>query len=525
MGDSQDDSSAPKPGDGGARGEAEGGSLAPRAIPARRAEPEDAEATSDGAPPSSAFDGEDFLFHLYRGSELLQDNRLQEAREELTTALSMQPRDVEGQGLLGVVYFRLGMYPRAIEIYEELVRARPTEVTPRINLALCYLKTGQSLQARNVLEEVIRLVPDHGRAWGYLGLVFERLGDFAKAQVAFERAKQPHLARRMERLLAARDEPERESVPPDRAEIQRAAQDAAEEVETEAVPGPFSIAHDDSKPAASRSGRWRAIELGQEPLPPAGRPMSPQPSLRSTGSIDEKSEVLSEDAPAPVSERAPLAPGAAGAGPRDLSALTSAARFPFSQVGLRRFGDNAVLARIEVSVGVRAEALRALVPGGSGFKTVTLCRRSRGRELDEPLGGLGSPIVSLEGAGELVLAGRDGRLAHLTRLGEQFLYVREERLLAFLDVSYENGRFAVGEGRVVPMVQLSGAGDVAFESVGPISALEVVVEQPVIARAEHVIGWSGRLLPRPLEADQAPGGVRGLVAFSGDGAVLLDGQL
>src|SRR5690606_12265046 len=56
-------------------------------------------------PPSSRFDNEEFLFHLYRGSELLQDNCVGEAKEELERALSLQPRDAEGQALLGVVYF------------------------------------------------------------------------------------------------------------------------------------------------------------------------------------------------------------------------------------------------------------------------------------------------------------------------------------------------------------------------------------------------------------------------------------
>src|SRR5688572_29198339 len=59
------------------------------------------------APVPSAFEGEDFLYHLFRGSELLQDNCISEAKEELERALRMQPRDIEGQGLLGVVYFRL----------------------------------------------------------------------------------------------------------------------------------------------------------------------------------------------------------------------------------------------------------------------------------------------------------------------------------------------------------------------------------------------------------------------------------
>ena len=151
-------------------------------------------------PPSARFQGEDFLFHLYRGSELLQDNCVAEAKEELERALRMQPLDIEGQGLLGVVYFRLGLYPRAIEIYREIIKACPDEITPKLNLSLCYLKTGQPGEARDLLSDVIHKVPDHRRAWGYLGLSFERLGEYARAQEAFEKAGQPTLARRMQDL-------------------------------------------------------------------------------------------------------------------------------------------------------------------------------------------------------------------------------------------------------------------------------------------------------------------------------------
>src|SRR5690606_2308727 len=92
------------------------------AAPAGEPRPEPAELDEEalsqveGSPESDA-GGEEFLFHLYRGSELLQDNCISEAKEELERALAMQPQDVEGQGLLGIVYFRLGLYPRAIKIY------------------------------------------------------------------------------------------------------------------------------------------------------------------------------------------------------------------------------------------------------------------------------------------------------------------------------------------------------------------------------------------------------------------------
>ncbi|MET0792835.1 MAG: tetratricopeptide repeat protein, partial [Polyangiaceae bacterium] len=185
------------------------------------------------APPSSKFDGEDFLFHLYRGSELLQDNCVAEAKEELELALRVQPQDVEGQGLLGVVYFRLGLYPRAIEIYQEIIRARPEEISPRVNLALSFLKTGQSQLARDALEEVTARVPDHVRAWGYLGLAHERLGDIDKASAAFERAGQPHLVRRMQQLLDQQTAIRDSEHPPERAEVRAAAADAVQELETD----------------------------------------------------------------------------------------------------------------------------------------------------------------------------------------------------------------------------------------------------------------------------------------------------
>src|SRR5580658_8342421 len=146
---------------------------------------------------------EDFLFHLYRGSELLQDNRVLEAKEELEQALTLQPRDPKGQDLLAVVYFRIGHYPRAIQIYEQLKRDNPRDPSLKLNLALCYLKTGQAQAARTELEDVVRLHPTHKRAWGYLGLAHERLGDLLKAVSAFERAGHAQMARRVNEKIAA----------------------------------------------------------------------------------------------------------------------------------------------------------------------------------------------------------------------------------------------------------------------------------------------------------------------------------
>ncbi len=171
--------------------------------------------------------GEDFLFHLYRGSELLQDNRVHDAKAELEQALSLQPSDPKGQDLLGIVYFRLGLYPRAIAIYEQLIKLHPDALEPRINLALSYLKTGQPAQARFELEKVVEQSPGHSRAWGYLGLAFQRLGDYERASYAFQAGGHDGMARRLIDMaatggaLSINPEPPSPTPAPVRAQLRR----------------------------------------------------------------------------------------------------------------------------------------------------------------------------------------------------------------------------------------------------------------------------------------------------------------
>ena len=241
---------------------------------------------------------EDFLFHLYRGSELLQDNRVHEAKEELERALHLQPRDSKGQDLLGVVYFRLGLYPRAIHIYEQLRRKNTNDTALLLNLALCYLKTGQPQLARRELEQLLALNPTHARAWGYLGLACERMGDFTQAERAFVQGGHQQMAKR----IAAR----REGAPPvgvatadpqPTQEVRDVAGAAYQELDA----GELSFAL--AEPSNERSSdsvahSWRPIELGQvrpgdharrsPSEPPAPRkpdtrdgppPMAPMPSM------------------------------------------------------------------------------------------------------------------------------------------------------------------------------------------------------------------------------------------------------
>jgi uncharacterized protein (AIM24 family)/DNA-binding SARP family transcriptional activator len=220
---------------------------------------------------------EDFLFHLYRGSELLQDNRAHEAKEELERALHLQPHDAKGQDLLAVVYFRLGLYPRAISIYEQLRRTSPRDPALLLNLALCYLKTGQAGLARRDLEQLLAVNPSHARAWGYLGLACERLGALSDAQKAFEQGGHGQMARRMADRRASQAPPammQQEEMSPSR-EVRDVVAAAYEELDAGELSFALAEPVSDSHSRDNSPDSWRPIELGQmQRTRPDGSPHS-----------------------------------------------------------------------------------------------------------------------------------------------------------------------------------------------------------------------------------------------------------
>jgi uncharacterized protein (AIM24 family)/DNA-binding SARP family transcriptional activator len=240
--------------------------------PSRRLTPSTGFAPQSEAANDAA--NEDFLFHLYRGSELLQDNRAHEAKEELERALDLQPHDAKGQDLLAVVYFRLGLYPRAISIYEQLRRTSPRDTALLLNLALCYLKTGQAALARRDLEQLLAVNPTHARAWGYLGLACERLGALSDAQRAFEQGGHGQMARRMADRRASQSPPAtafaNESTPS--REVRDVIAAAYEELDAGELS--FALAEPASDSRDNSPDNWRPIELGQVPRTPTDRPFS-----------------------------------------------------------------------------------------------------------------------------------------------------------------------------------------------------------------------------------------------------------
>lgn len=477
-------------------------------------------------PPSSRsrdVAGEDFLFHLYRGSELLQDNRVHDAKAELEQALSLQPSDPKGQDLLGIVYFRLGLYPRAISIYEQLIRTHPEAIEPRINLALSYLKTGQPAQARAELEKVVDQSPGHSRAWGYLGLAFQRLGDVERASYAFAAGGHDGMARRLVEMAIPGGGA---SLLPESLSPGEGRRDSNPDVDSLRPTIPFTEA------AAEISGLLRPSDLmgtfrpSDGFPPPSGSPLRPSqaPASPPTGALFPSLAPYSLS-PSSIDIEGPLSLHPKTSAPRRLVDLGRDLLFVFPRdVPIALHSSGVVLVRTGTGFVTRLEAVMAMAHSGGHTSTVQK-RRARGRQIDEPLGGPRAPLIEIAGKGELVLGPTAGQRLHPIALDEETFYLREDALVGFeLGVSYENGRLPLGDGDAVPMVQLRGPGSVIAAIPDSAAALEIAEGRSTSIRAVTVLGWLGRVVPRALLASEAPGGMRGLVSFSGEGMVLVNGR-
>lgn len=257
------------------------------------------------APPGDEESNDDFLFYLYRGSELLQDDRAHEAKEELERALRLQPHDTKGQDLLAVVYFKLGHFERAIAIYEQLRRKNPRDTALLLNLSLCYLKTGQPSLARRHLEALLAVIPSHARAWGYLGLACERIGDLGQAQRAFERGGHEQMARRVADKRASI--PAAELPHDERTALAGPVADvvAAAFEELDAGELSFELAHPGDEHEGAADGESSGpVELGQRPDTSQGSPKNVETVKADTA----KSDTLERPPGAPPAA-APSSPG------------------------------------------------------------------------------------------------------------------------------------------------------------------------------------------------------------------------
>jgi hypothetical protein len=449
--------------------------------------------TSPTAREGDAAWDEDFLYHLSRGSDLLISNRMVEAKEELERALAYRPQDAKGQDLLAGAYFRLGVYPRAIEIWSRLVRVHPDDVTLRVNLGLALLKTGQPDDALAHLARALELEPEHARAWGYVGLVQWRLGRLDAARDAFSRGGQISMARRMEELVASSpgDLAAPTSLPPpepsdtQRAALRTTADAAIDRLTQETAPLVLEDAGEAARTREDRpSGQWKVVEAGTAPIPKTAQPRRPMPA----------------DAPMPL-------PGlldwwAASIPPEQPLVVTAS---------------GALLLATKAALHSRAGTLRAL--RGQARKAVVQRRYRRGP--DEVLGD-DDPILRWDGDLFAMIGQRPGERFQALSIEEDLVYVVERYVQAFDDrVTFESGRLPVHAG-ADRLIQFRGTGTIVLRLPRPPTAIPVKSGEDVRVAPASLLGWTGRLFPVDAAAERRVAADDGAtLGLRGDGTLLL----
>jgi uncharacterized protein (AIM24 family) len=427
----------------------------------------------------------------------MQD-RVVEAKEALEQALTHQPQDEKSQDLLAGVYFRLGVYPRAIEIWGHLVDAYPDDPTLRVNLGLALFKTGQHDAALAHIHAALRIQPEHEKAWGYLGLIHWRRGQLEEARDAFLRGGQATMARRMEESLGrsnaapapAMDGAGGDAVAPvvrEPAEEERGVRSAADEAMArfEAEEVPLEVEASAASVAAS-AGPWQTRAPGEEPLPLVHRRVH-----RTAAAAPDGLASLLGSWVGTVPEGASLAVA----------------------------GSGHLLVRAVGTVCCRLDGLAATQ---GSFRTTVVRRQVRGRELEEILGG-DSPLMRWHGPVGGLLVPPEGRRFVAFRLAhDDTLHVREASLFAFDEgVSWETGRLPSAGGDPVVVTQLSGGGAVVLWLDTAPTAVAVREGEETRVDPARVLGWTGRLLPTTARGTLPYAATAPPLAFRGEGMVLL----
>jgi Flp pilus assembly protein TadD/4-amino-4-deoxy-L-arabinose transferase-like glycosyltransferase len=162
-------------------------------------------------------------WHFSKGTKFLNDpNRLDDAIQELTQAVRLNPRNPEGFNNLGMAYEKKGMpaqaeaafqkalhadsayveawynlaflrqahgdYASAVSLYRKVLGLQPYLPRARFNLGICYFRSDNPAMATRELRSALELEPGNAEAHNQLGIVLGEQGVLDEAIKEFEAA-------------------------------------------------------------------------------------------------------------------------------------------------------------------------------------------------------------------------------------------------------------------------------------------------------------------------------------------------
>jgi tetratricopeptide (TPR) repeat protein len=119
--------------------------------------------------------------HRARGIVLLNTQNLEEAVQEFQAALGINKNIPDLNLYLGITYKAIGDYDLAQEALLAAYALNPTDTVALTELSRAFFADGRYPQAAQYAEEAIKVQPTDPRLYGNLGIVYYKIGDFAKA--------------------------------------------------------------------------------------------------------------------------------------------------------------------------------------------------------------------------------------------------------------------------------------------------------------------------------------------------------
>ncbi len=114
--------------------------------------------------------------------------RAKESNELLQQAKIFSMWNFNIPALLARNYTMQGRYHKALEEYQESLRAHPNNINAMLNTGYCYLKMNEYDSAKQYFEKYLSIMPESAKGYNNLGIVYFSTKDYDRAIENYERA-------------------------------------------------------------------------------------------------------------------------------------------------------------------------------------------------------------------------------------------------------------------------------------------------------------------------------------------------
>lgn len=119
--------------------------------------------------------------YLRRGRVLVCLELFEQAVEDFSRCIALDPRNLPAYNNRGNAHHRLGQYEKSIQDYSRVIEMDSEFVTAYINRGLTYSAMGKTARAMRDFTRAIEIDPSNAKAYWNRGLIYKELGERKKA--------------------------------------------------------------------------------------------------------------------------------------------------------------------------------------------------------------------------------------------------------------------------------------------------------------------------------------------------------